>query len=111
MPYITPEQAPYYAVAMRFWLRQCKRDGLPPRPDLTASADRLGVAEPAEWPPLNNDADSRAWFRRELQTNLATSGWMAYYVVAEIDGVPRWLAAPGQTCTACIRTGTTFLSR
>jgi ribosomal-protein-alanine N-acetyltransferase len=55
----------------------------------------LGIAEPAEWPPLYNDADTRAWFRRRLEADPAARGWMAYYVVAEIEGRPTLAGAAG----------------
>jgi RimJ/RimL family protein N-acetyltransferase len=46
----------------------------------------LGVAEPPSWPPLFNDADSRAWFRRKLEADPSVVGWLGFYVIAEIDG-------------------------
>jgi RimJ/RimL family protein N-acetyltransferase len=44
----------------------------------------LGVAEPADWPPLFHDADSRGWFLRKLEADPSFAGWLGFYVIAEI---------------------------
>ena len=53
-----------------------------------ALSGMLGVAEPPEWPPLFNDAETRAWFRRTLESDPSVTGWLGFYVIAEIDGRP-----------------------
>ena len=55
----------------------------------------LGVAEPVSWPPDTNDADTRAWFRAQLATRPDAAGWLGYYVVAGIDGVPTLVGTAG----------------
>lgn len=46
----------------------------------------LGVAEPTEWPAEFDDAGVRNWFRKTLVANPAAAGWLAHYVIAELDG-------------------------
>jgi len=55
----------------------------------------LGVAEPAAWPPLYDDAGVRGWFRKQLLTKPDMAQWFGYYVVAEIDGADTVVGTAG----------------
>jgi [ribosomal protein S5]-alanine N-acetyltransferase len=55
----------------------------------------LGVAEPPDWPPLFNDADTRAWFRQKLESDPSSKGWLGFYVVAEIGERPTLVGTAG----------------
>jgi RimJ/RimL family protein N-acetyltransferase len=65
--------------------------------DSSASAlcEMLGVAEPADWPPLFHDADSRGWFLRKLEADPLLAGWLGFYVVAEIEEHPTLAGSAG----------------
>lgn len=60
-----------------------------------ALAESLGVAKPASWPPLYNDADTREWMRRQLLADLGNLGWLGWYIVATLDGVPTLAGTAG----------------
>lgn len=60
-----------------------------------ALAASLGVARPASWPPLYNDADTREWMRRELLADAENLGWLGWYIVATLDGVPTLAGTAG----------------
>ncbi|MBC7834127.1 MAG: GNAT family N-acetyltransferase [Phycisphaerales bacterium] len=55
----------------------------------------LGAAAPASWPPLYNDEGTRTWFLQKLEAEPAAAGWLGYYVVADIEGVPTLVGAGG----------------
>lgn len=55
----------------------------------------LDVAVPSGWPPLYHDAGVRAWFRARLLADPDAAGWLGYYVIATLDGVPTLVGSAG----------------
>ena len=60
-----------------------------------ALARSLGVAAPASWPPPFNGPETREWVRRGLLADARNSGWLGWYVIATLDGVPTLAGTAG----------------
>ena len=60
-----------------------------------ALAASLGVATPASWPPLDNDADTREWMRRQLLADAQSLSWLGWYIIATLEGVPTLAGTAG----------------
>ena len=60
-----------------------------------ALAKALGVAPPASWPPPFNGPETREWMRRMLLADARNSGWLGWYVIATLDGVPTLAGTAG----------------
>jgi len=60
-----------------------------------ALAKALGVAPPASWPPPFNGPEIREWMRRMLLADARNSGWLGWYVIATLDGVPTLTGTAG----------------
>jgi ribosomal-protein-alanine N-acetyltransferase len=62
---------------------------------IAALCAMLGVAEPANWPPLFNGPETRDWFREEMRKAPASFGWWGFYILAVIDDVERLAGTAG----------------
>jgi ribosomal-protein-alanine N-acetyltransferase len=60
-----------------------------------ALAILLGVAAPASWPPPFNGPETREWMRRSLLANARHAGWLGWYIIATLDGVPTLAGTAG----------------
>jgi RimJ/RimL family protein N-acetyltransferase len=60
-----------------------------------ALAGALGVAPPASWPPLCNDAATREWMRRQQLADAENLGWLGWYIIATLDGLPTLAGTAG----------------